>query len=248
MLLAPIPTQAPHNWEDIEKIPIIDSNEPLQMVPNTENLKQFPIYFDHSVAHAINICVARQSVVQKLQQAADLLPDHLGIVVLDAWRSRAVQQAVQDEVGDIIKIKYPNLSLIEQQQLLAQFVAPVRADFISPHLTGGSVDITLFERESGQWLNMGADFDEPTERSYTHFYEAQPEHSACHNRRLLYAVMTQVGFSNLPTEWWHFDYGNPLWAHHNQQNHAIYGAAHWEEVSAIGNSRQAFAEPHFNEQ
>ena len=225
---AAIPTQAAHDWKVIEKISIIESTEPLYPIPNTENLKQFPIYFSHNIAHAINICVARQKVVEKLQQAADLLPEHLGIVVLDAWRSRAVQQAVQDEVGDVIKAAYPQLSANEHQQLLSQFVAPVSPDFISPHLTGGSVDITLFERETGVWLDMGADFDEPSERFYTHFYENQPEHIACHNRRLLYSVMTQVGFTNLPTEWWHFDYGNPLWAHYNQQNHAMYGAAHWE--------------------
>ena len=120
----------------------------------------------------------------------------------------------------------------DQQEILSDFVAPVGPNFISPHLTGGSVDITLFDVATGEWLDMGADFDEPTERSYTHFYEDQPEHMACTNRRLLYSVMTAAGFSNLPTEWWHFDYGNPLWAHYNQQNHAIYGAAHWESAAS----------------
>ena len=231
MLLHPIPLTNQHSWKNIENISIIESNEPLLAIPNNDNLKQFPIYFDCNIPHAINTCVARHSVVQKLQQAADLLPDHLGILVLDAWRSSAVQQAVQDEVGNAIKIKYPTLSTIEKQRILSQFVAPVRSDFISPHLTGGSVDITLFERETGNWLDMGAEFDEPTERSYTHFYEDQPLHPAYQNRRLLYSVMNHVGFSNLPTEWWHFDYGNPLWAHYNQQKHAIYGAAHWDAVS-----------------
>lgn len=228
MLLNPIPKHPQHDWQEIETIAILESNEPLQAVPNTDNLKPFPIYFDHKVPHAINVCVSRRSVIEKLQQAADLLPAHLGIVVLDAWRSRAVQQALQDEVGDIIKSKYPNLSPAEQQQLLLQFVAPVRPNFVSPHLTGGSVDITLYERETGNWLDMGADFDEPTERSHTHFYENQTDHPAHQNRRLLYTVMTHVGFSNLPSEWWHFDYGNALWAHYNQQQNAIYGAAHWE--------------------
>lgn len=228
MHLAAIPTKLTHDWKIIEKISIVESSEPLYPIPNTENLKQFPIYFAHNIAHAINICVARQSVAQKLQQAADLLPEHLGIVVLDAWRSRAVQQAVQDEVGNVIQATYPQLTATEHHQLLSQFVAPVSPDFISPHLTGGSVDITLFDRATGDWLDMGSAFDEPTERSYTHFYEDQPKHVACYHRRLLYSVMTQVGFSNLPTEWWHFDYGNPLWAHYNQQSHAIYGAAHWD--------------------
>ena len=96
MSLNPIPKQVQHSWEMLERITIIDSDEPLQVVPNIENLKQFPIYFANNVAHAINICVARRSVIERLQRAADLLPEHLGIVVLDALRSRYVQQAVQN--------------------------------------------------------------------------------------------------------------------------------------------------------
>lgn len=230
MLLSSIPTPIEHDWKHIENISIFESNELLLAVPNTQNLKQFPIYFDSNINHAINICVARQSVIQKLQQAADLLPNHLGVLVLDAWRSSAVQKALQEKIGDNIKTIYPHLSVDEQQQLLSDFVAPVQADFISPHLTGGSVDITLFNRETNEWLDMGAGFDEPTERSYTHFYEDQPTHPACQNRRLLYSVMSLVGFSNLPTEWWHFDYGNSLWAYYKQRSHAIYGAAHWDVV------------------
>ena len=232
MTLPPIPKQSQYSWDKLKDVAIAESNEPLEIISNNKNLKQFPIYFEHNVPHAMDICVARCSVIQRLQQAADLLPKHLGILVLDAWRSRKVQQGVRDEIYEIIKVKYPHLSTIEQQELLSQFAAPVRADFVSPHLTGGSVDITLFEIESGNWLDMGADFDEPTERSYTHFYEAHPEHPACNNRRLLYVVMTQVGFTNLPTEWWHFDYGNPLWAHYKQQSHAIYGAAHWDTIAS----------------
>ena len=230
MPISPIPKLAQYDWDKLKDIAIVESDEPLKTIPNNKNLKQFPIYSDYNVPYAMDVCVARHSVIQKLQQAADLLPDHLGIVVLDAWRSRTVQQGVRDQIAETIKIKYPNLNLAEQQHLLSQFAAPVSPDFVSPHLTGGSVDITLFEIETGDWLDMGADFDEPTERSYTHFYEAYPEYPACNNRRLLYSVMTQVGFTNLPTEWWHFDYGNPLWAHYNQQSHALYGAAHWDTV------------------
>ena len=85
MLPTLIPTSIKHDWKYIENISISESNESLLAIPNTDNLKQLPIYFDRNVNHAINICVARQSVIQKLQQAADLLPNHLGILVLDAW-------------------------------------------------------------------------------------------------------------------------------------------------------------------
>ena len=44
------------------------------------------------------------------------------------------------------------------------------------------------------------------------------------NRRLLWNVMTQVGFSNYPEEWWHFDFGNQFDAIQSGRQ-AIYGAA-----------------------
>lgn len=232
MFNTPIP-KLPHlDWDSLDATPLTHINEPLCVIPTSKKLTAFPFYFANDVKHAINICVARQTVVQKLQQAADLLPVDIGIVVLDAWRSRDVQQALQEDIGKVVKQTYPELNAQEQQALLAQFVAPADDNFISPHLTGGSVDITLFDIKSGEWLDMGANFDEPTQRSYTHFYEDQPESAACSNRRLLYGVMTAVGFSNLPSEWWHFDYGNALWAHYTQQEQAIYGAIQWEVITA----------------
>ena len=228
MHLTAIPVDTHHEWVDVERIIIQENHEPLLPIPHSANLQQQPIYFAENVPHAINICVSRAGVVERLKQAAALLPEHLGLMVLDAWRSRDVQQALRDQVGDIVRARYPELSAEAQQAMLLQFVAPVGPHFISPHLTGGSVDLTLFERATGRLLDMGSAFDEPSERSHTVYFENQPKHPAHERRRLLYQVMTAVGFTNLPTEWWHFDYGNPLWAHYSHQSHAIYGATHWQ--------------------
>ena len=169
-----IPHIPHHEWSDVERIAIHDNQEALIAVPTSRNLKQRPMYFEQNVPHAINVCAARTSVVEKLQLAADLLPEGLGIVVLDAWRSRDVQQALQDQVGEIIKATYPDLNPEEQQKMLLQFVAPVGPSFVSPHLTGGSVDITLYDLNTGAMLDMGSDFDEPSERSHTAYYENTP--------------------------------------------------------------------------
>lgn len=36
--------------------------------------------------------------------------------------------------------------------------------------------------------------------------------TAQRNRRFLYNLLTAYGFTVNPHEWWHFDYGNQLWA------------------------------------
>lgn len=222
MILNAIPLMPEYDWQDLQSIKVIDCAEDLHIISNSQKIKTYPIYFHQKVSNSIDFCAARSSLIKKLHQAAHLLPQHLGIIVLDAWRPKAVQLELQRQVGDIIALQYPQLSLKERNELLLKFVAPADSNFISPHSTGGSIDVTLFDIETGNWINMGSGFDEPSERSYTSFYENHPNHPACNYRRLLFWAMINSGFSNLPSEWWHFDYGNQLWAHYSNQKSAFY--------------------------
>lgn len=219
-----IPFQEACTWEMIKKIPISECNENLIPFSNSEKLIVDPIYYKNDIPHAMNKCLGRKSVIDKLNLAINFLPENLGIVVLDAWRSREVQKELNLSIGKIVKDRYPNLSTEEQKKVLMEFVAPSDPSFISPHLTGGSVDVTLYDFKNQQHLNMGSDFDEPTKISYTRAYENLPKHEAHINRRILYNAMIAAGFTNLETEWWHYDYGNQLWACHSKNNSAIYGS------------------------
>jgi D-alanyl-D-alanine dipeptidase len=29
--------------------------------------------------------------------------------------------------------------------------------------------------------------------------------------------MTDAGFTNMPTKWWHYDYGNKFWAYYTKE-------------------------------
>lgn len=220
-----IPDLPSHDWGVVRNIAIRESDEPLVEIQDAPRLKQDPIYFRHQIPYAINHCFVRQRIVDKLHDAVALLPENLGIVVLDAWRPRAVQRALLDQVGDVIKKTYPDLDDAAFQTMLSKFVAPAAADFISPHLTGGSVDVSLYDRVTGDYLDMGSAFDEPTDASFTSAYESQSQHAAHTHRRLLYNAMTKAGFTNITSEWWHYDYGNQLWAFYHAKDFAIYGEA-----------------------
>ena len=54
--------------------------------------------------------------------------------------------------------------------------------------------------------------------------------SARNLRRILIHTMKEAGFSNLPTEWWHFDYGNQNWAYFTEQSSAIFGAVEGQDT------------------
>ena len=42
-------------------------------------------------------------------------------------------------------------------------------------------------------------------------------------RNLLREVMNKFGFAQHPNEWWHFSYGDQLWAWKNKKANALYG-------------------------
>ena len=70
--------------------------------------------------------------------------------------------------------------------------------------------------ENGVPLDMGTAFDDFSEASRTDYFETEFNPAVQENRRMLYGVMTGAGFTNLPGEWWHYDYGDRFWAYYNR--------------------------------
>lgn len=61
---------------------------------------------------------------------------------------------------------------------------------------------------------MGTLFDDFTDRAWTdHFENYEDNEDVRKNRRLLYNAMIEAGFTNLSSEWWHYDYGDKFWAY-----------------------------------
>lgn len=79
----------------------------------------------------------------------------------------------------------------------------------SVHNYGAAVDLTICDA-FGIPLDMGAGFDDPREISYpskeTYFLnKGELTQVQIKNRQLLRKVMKSAGFTNLNTEWWHFN-------------------------------------------
>lgn len=75
----------------------------------------------------------------------------------------------------------------------------------SRHNRGCAVDLTLYDRASGQAVEMVCGYDEFTDRSYPDYVGGT---SGQRQRRdLLRRVMEDEGFAVYSAEWWHFDFG-----------------------------------------
>lgn len=175
----------------------------------------------------------RRSVGERLKRVnARLAAAGLELYLFDAWRPQAVQRYFHDVWFPAwLKARMPHLAgAALMDEVEKYWSAPTAgAGSPSPHSTGGAVDLTVRFIGTGQPLFMGGLFDDVTEDAWTDAYERRPvvsmsDAEAQANRRLLFWAMTEEGFANNPTEWWHYSWGDQMWARLTDAPAAVYGA------------------------
>ena len=181
--------------------------------------------------------MARKTVRDKLHIAEDLLPEGYHFRILDAYRPVAIQQYFWDYYRARFRKQMPELSDEELDAHTKTCVSMPSYNVLRPavHSTGGAVDLTIVGPD-GELLNMGTGFDEFTEATWVYAFEPEVgtfvNDEVRDNRRMLYNVMTAAGFTGLPSEWWHFDYGDGIWAQLSNEN-AIYAGRLDAEIRDI---------------
>ncbi len=199
---------------------------------NHYNTPHNPPYYV-SVPGSITELYLRRSVAAKLKNVnARLAALGIEVFLFDAWRPQAIQRFFHDVwFPDWLRQHQPHLSgdaLV--QEVETYWAAPTAGEHSpSPHATGGALDLTLMFSETRQPLYMGGIFDDLTEDAWTDGFERRTPQSmsdeeARANRRLLYWTMSEAGFANNPTEWWHYSWGDQLWARMCGEGAAHYGA------------------------
>lgn len=186
----------------------------------------------------------RQGVVERLLQAQVSLQQqqpHWRLAIFDAWRPLAVQRfMVEHATAEECAARgiSPLLPSRERDAVVAEvgrFWAPPSEDPATPppHSTGAAVDLTLADQHAGL-LDLGSPIDaigavsEPDH--YRQVADQAPDASERDRalafdgrRRLLRQVMEAVGFAQHPNEWWHFSWGDQLWAWRTGVGQACYG-------------------------
>ena len=228
-------------------IEIKECDDPLVAIPTTEFSLEYPSayqklgadYGDKSPYYL------RQQVLNKLLQAKQELNQiepNWQFKIFDAYRPIAIQKyMVEHTFSAICQEKSLNPQQLTEketediyQEVYKLWAIPSHNNLTPPpHSTGSAIDLT-FMTEDGIEIDMGGEIDELSPRSHPNYYQNNdhPQSSIFHSRRqLLQQVMTKMGFRRHPEEWWHFSYGDQLWAWlENQSNPqtntiAIYGNA-----------------------
>ncbi|WP_304277873.1 M15 family metallopeptidase [Phascolarctobacterium succinatutens] len=149
----------------------------------SDNLFGAPLYSTPNLFVAKDAAAALGRVQQRLA------PYGYGLVLWDAYRPWSVS-------------KLANLALPEGKKDMLED-PEVKG---SVHNTGNAVDVGLYSLDSGEELDMGCGFDEPSLRQYASYAGGTSRER--YLRSLLREEMELQGFKGIEMEWWHFEFGN----------------------------------------
>jgi D-alanyl-D-alanine dipeptidase len=159
--------------------------------------KAFQVYPSNDFIYSLKPqgVLLRAEAAARLIKAEASLPANMKFAILDAYRSL-------EEDNEIKKSR-------KEVSRNSLFEATLK---VPPHVTGGALDLTLSFK--GTPLQLGSPYNEFQPLAHIDALEHTPqnEDEASQLRRLLYKVMTEAGFAPHPFKWWHWSYGDQIWA------------------------------------
>ena len=220
-------------------IPIEECGEPMQALPPALLRIEPHPYMALGAPYGAsgNPFQLRLAVVQRLLDAQQQLVEHdpgLRLSIFDAWRPIAVQAFMVDHsIAELCRergVEVRSGDAFDQVVVdVGRFWAAPSRDPMTPppHSTGAAVDLTLSSSD-GTPLAMGGEIDAIGAVSEPQHYAGREDSDAqrWHQRRQLLAdVMEASGFAQHPNEWWHYSFGDQLWAWRRGAAVAIYAEA-----------------------
>ena len=220
------------------KIPIKDNGDKLIAIPSYLNFLDPHPYYSLGAPYKdkTSLWKLRDEVVNRLVKVNDYLISNNSfyLLIYDSWRPIEVQEFMFNRAFSL-ECKRLNIDAslndMKRYPLIKKKVEKFWAypsfneRIPPPHSTGGALDIT-FADKNGNLINMGSNIDQMDEKSKPDYYKnTYKEEEIIWNERrnLLKEIMVKFEFVQHPNEWWHFSYGDQLWAWKNKKANALYG-------------------------
>ena len=190
----------------INGIRVVENNEPLVTLSADENL----IRTDGKAF------MGRRGMVEHLLRAAEEVSKKgYRLHIFQTYRSPDAQIERRKELYEQLRQSHPDDSEADILRLLNVSIAGVGGG----HQTGGAVDLGLCAPD-GRELDMGTNYLEHNHQTATRCKALSEEQKK--NRLMLLRAMQRAGFVNYPAEWWHFSYGDKMWAAYCNKKTAVY--------------------------
>lgn len=168
-----------------------------------------------------NVKTIRTYVYELINLAKKQLPYNYNFIIYEAYRPKDSQVKLWNKVVEQQKLQYPDMNFNSEEfiSLCDRYAAnPYRQG--SGHQSGAAVDISLISND-GKEYDMGGSvrgFDDTAE-----FDSPLISEQARANRQILRQALQSVGMVNYPSEWWHYSFGDRLWAKLTGSPVAIFG-------------------------
>ncbi len=165
------------------------------------------IFFNPSYT---TIKTIRAYIYKLLKQARAHLPPNYNFVIYEAYRPMSEQLKLWNEVVADQSRLHQEMDILSEEfiALCDRYAAnPYRQG--SGHQSGAAIDVSLVD-DNGKEYDMGGavrGFNDAAEFDCPHISDA-----ARQNREILRDALNKVGLVNYPSEWWHYSFGDRLWA------------------------------------
>lgn len=184
-----------------------------------DDLLEGAAYDEYITANPDFYLAVRQTVLMRLHEASKKLPIGWRFVLKAGYRPASVQRRVFEVALYQARQDHPQWSDEQCLNYARRYVSD--PDIMTPpHCTGGAIDIDVVDQHTGSPVDFGCAPNTTAEVAALDAPGLTVTQQA--NRKILLDAMHSAGFAPLSSEWWHFQYGEQLWADYYQE-HAIYG-------------------------
>jgi len=172
----------------------------------------------------------RQTAAEKLLEAVSFLPKGYRFQINLAFRTREEQEDAWEKIYEALRRKHRKLPKNKVVQMANKITLPVNGSIAPFLMTGGALAAALVS-PAGREVEMTNRKVKGRKREAGSRIEAKEwatDYPGLHraikkNRQILVKALTKAGFVNYPKEWWHWSYGDHLWALLKNKPYAIYG-------------------------
>lgn len=173
---------------------MLTENTLVRVTKYSNKIRELPVIKRISVNYPL---LCKNIVASMLAEAANKLPDNLFLQVDSAYRTRKTQHILWESRKDIM----PGLVYNPENG-------------VPPHCTGGALDVSLVDK-NGIEINLSEPFSKYYDEPQLNSQKISPK--ARDLRVLLNKIMLDVGFAPNQKEYWHFSYGDKMWADYFNQ-------------------------------
>ncbi|WP_340066847.1 M15 family metallopeptidase [Ascidiimonas aurantiaca] len=201
----------------VPSIWVRENHSPLVSLMDTN----FNLIFEPSISKDYKYLVREDILIKIGRISKQLNRQNKILIIRSAWRSYEHQKLLWDSKFIYFQKKHPEKSNIEIKDIISYFIAPPT---MSMHATGGAVDALIYDKFENSVMDFGTNNGLEiylSKKCYPYYPDLSPEVKK--NRALLISLFEDEDFVCDLKEYWHFDYGNVIWAIEKEKEYAIYG-------------------------